>query len=366
VTSGLPLPTLLSPALVAFTIEFDNEVEHRLAHKTTVAGPSEPANRGPWLTSQVMWSNVLQYLDDDGICVGELQARARTKRISLAGLRRWGYLSLDATGTPGQDDVVVHLTAAGRQAREIWRPLAGEIEDRWRARFGADAIDDLRSALGDIRRHIDLDLPRYLPIVFPSANGMAETFGLLDPATPAGDEDDPDLSVLLSQVLLAFTVDFEGPSRIALPTSANTLRVLTGSALRLRDLPPLTGVSKEANHMCVAWLERHGYATVEPDPSASRGKVVRLTVKGQKAQDKYRRILDDTESGWQLRFGREPMARLRRALEQVVGEGLTRDESPLFQGLEPYPDGWRASVRPATTLPHYPMVLHRGGYPDGS
>jgi DNA-binding MarR family transcriptional regulator len=365
VTSGLPLPTLLSPALVAFTIEFDNEVEHRLAHRTTVAGPSPRPDRGPWLTSQVMWSNVLQHVSDDGIRVGELQARARTKRLSLAGLRRWGYLSRDAAGTPRQDDEV-RLTAAGRQACEIWRPLAGQIEDRWRARFGADAIDDLRSALGGMRRHIDLDLPRYLPIVFPSANGMAETFGHLDPADPAGDEDDPDLSVLLSQVLLAFTVDFEGPSRIALPTSANTLRVLTGSAVRRRDLPLLTGVSKEANHMCVAWLERHGCATVEPDPSASRGQVVRLTAKGQKAQDKYRRILDDTESGWQLRFGREPLAHLRRALEQVVGQGLTRHESPLFQGLVPYPDGWRASVRPATTLPHYPMVLHRGGYPDGS
>ena len=40
--------------------------------------------------------------------------------------------------------------------------------------------------------------------------------------------------------------------------------------------------------------------------------------------------------------------------------------SPLFAGLEPYPDGWRAAVRPPATLPHYPMVLHRGGYPDGS
>jgi hypothetical protein len=38
----------------------------------------------------------------------------------------------------------------------------------------------------------------------------------------------------------------------------------------------------------------------------------------------------------------------------------------LFQGLEPYPDNWRASVRAPRTLPYYPMVLHRGGYPDGS
>jgi hypothetical protein len=29
-------------------------------------------------------------------------------------------------------------------------------------------------------------------------------------------------------------------------------------------------------------------------------------------------------------------------------------------------DGWRAKVRRPTTLPHYRMVLHRGGFPDGS
>jgi hypothetical protein len=34
--------------------------------------------------------------------------------------------------------------------------------------------------------------------------------------------------------------------------------------------------------------------------------------------------------------------------------------------MQPYPDGWRASVRAPATLPQYPMVLHRGGYPDGS
>jgi len=56
---------------------------------------------------------------------------------------------------------------------------------------------------------------------------------------------------------------------------------------------------------------------------------------------------------------------LRESLERLVGEPAAR-QSPLFRGLEPYPDGWRASVRKPDTLPHYPMVLHRGGFPDGS
>jgi hypothetical protein len=48
-TPELPLPALLSQALVAFAIEFDNEFEHRMPHRTvtsgragTPAGPSRP------------------------------------------------------------------------------------------------------------------------------------------------------------------------------------------------------------------------------------------------------------------------------------------------------------------------------------
>jgi hypothetical protein len=55
---------------------------------------------------------------------------------------------------------------------------------------------------------------------------------------------------------------------------------------------------------------------------------------------------------------------LRRPLEPLVGEPGA-ESSPLFLGLTPHPDGWRASVPALRTLPHFPMVLHRGGYPDG-
>jgi hypothetical protein len=53
---------------------------------------------------------------------------------------------------------------------------------------------------------------------------------------------------------------------------------------------------------------------------------------------------------------------LRQALEPLAAG----DPPRLFAGLEPYPDGWRARVPAPAALPHYPMTLHRGGYPDGS
>jgi hypothetical protein len=45
---------------------------------------------------------------------------------------------------------------------------------------------------------------------------------------------------------------------------------------------------------------------------------------------------------------------------------LTGDHARLAAGLEPPPGGWRAPLRSPATLPHYPMVPHRGGFPDGS
>ena len=48
----VPLPTLLSQALVAYTIEFDNEAEHRMPHRTTRG--TGPRLRGVWLVSMAM------------------------------------------------------------------------------------------------------------------------------------------------------------------------------------------------------------------------------------------------------------------------------------------------------------------------
>ena len=105
---------------------------------------------------------------------------------------------------------------------------------------------------------------------------------------------------------------------------------------------------------------------VGPDPSASRGKVARLTSKGERARSKYGWVLGETEARWSRQFGTDVSTSLRHSLESLLTGDPPADSSPLARGLEPYPDGWRASVRRPALLPHYPMVLHRGGYPDGS
>jgi len=105
---------------------------------------------------------------------------------------------------------------------------------------------------------------------------------------------------------------------------------------------------------------------VGPDPDGGRLRIARLTGPGQEAQWEYADRIAALEQRSAHRFGAAAVSALRAGLERLTGPTGDLAGSPLRHGLEPYPGNWRASVRPPQTLPHYPMVLHRGGYPDGS
>ena len=366
----LPLPTLLSHALVAFTIEFDNEFERQMPHRTTNHRSTAGSAPAPWLVSLVMWSNCMRFVDEQGVPVRELERRARTT-TNLAGMQRWGYIVVgpdpaDRRPKPPRSAWVVRATPAGRKAQAVWRPLFGTIEKRWQERFGKGESDQLRESLWALASQFDVELPECLPIL---KYGLFSRAQECEVQASARREDDGGLHlplpVLLSQVLLAFAIEFERESNLSLAISANVLRVLDEKGVRVRYLPLLTGVSKEAINMAMGILRKQRDAVIEADASGSRVKVARLTAKGRKAQDAYRRLLTIIEDRWQERHGQETIRLLRESLERLVGEP-TAQESPLFRGLEPYPDGWRASARSPETLPHYPVVLHRGGFPDGS
>jgi hypothetical protein len=131
------------------------------------------------------------------------------------------------------------------------------------------------------------------------------------------------------------------------------------------DLPRLSGVSKEAVKMSLGVLERGRYLEVADDPAARWRKLTRPTAKGLEAKQKYLRRVGSVEENWRERFGENDIRKLRESLEPLVGDA-TMEASPLWRGLKPHTGGWRESVAQPDTLPHQPMVLHRGGYPDGS
>jgi DNA-binding MarR family transcriptional regulator len=380
----MPLPTLLSQVLVAFTIELDNEFERRLPHWIT--GSKSGSRQGPWLVSMVMWWNCMRFVGAEGVTVGELLKLAHTD-TNLKGMVRWGYVEL-SPGPAGDRakapirDWAIRATQKGRRAQEVWRPLFGEIEKRWEERFGKNEIAQLRKSLSEVLRsltgQIDVELPDCLPILGyglfckrPSdvrrvlAKRAERGKKTIPEARDVGGGSQLPLPALLSKVLLAFAIEFELESKLSLAICANVMRVLDEKGVRLRALPSLSGVSKEGINMAMTFLKNSGYIAIERDPRESRTRLVRLTSNGREAQKAYGERLGAIEKLWQERFGKDTVRNLRDSLERLIGNGSAQ-QSPLFRGLEPHPDGWRASVRKLEMLPHFPMVLHRGGYPDGS
>jgi methyltransferase (TIGR00027 family) len=409
----LPLSALLSQALVAFTIEADNETERRLPHRTQDYGLAPGAPPGaPWLTSLLMYANCLRHLPDAGITVAELRHRARTG-TNLDGMRRWRYVTftpdpghgshlpgghsaspgappraprpappdglsdgrarVHRTGRPSPD-ALIRPTSWGIEARDTWREVTAEVESRWRDRLGAAAFDALRAALAGLVERLDPDLPDCLPILGyglftrPDRAGKARTAPPGEtrpvPAGPPGPAAAGDLPLwaLLARPLLAFAAQYEAEPGPSLAISADVLRVLSEAGMYTKDVPAAGGVSREAVAMAAGVMRKSGVLAEGPDPAGSRFKVTRLTARGAVLRDEYPALAADIERDWRARFGDARVTALRQALEPLAAG----DPPPLYAGLAPYPDGWRARVPPPATLPHYPMTLHRGGYPDGS
>jgi hypothetical protein len=273
----LPLPTLLSQVLVAYTIEFDNEAEHRLPHRTTSHG--DPGLRNVWLVSMAMWLNCMQYVTDEPMLVSELEKQARTS-TNLDGMRRWGYVFLESESGDlkrRSRDLTIRATRRGQRAQEVWRPLAGVIEDRWRDRFGAAEVDRLRAALTELAAQSEVDLPDCMPILHYGLFSGRQKLARREPAA----EPDLPLAVLLARVLLGFALRFEQYSKLSLAICANLLRVLdTGGVLVKADL-----------------------AVVAAAPGGGRFKAARLTDRGQTSQWAYTDRIGQLEARASERLG---------------------------------------------------------------
>lgn len=353
-----PISTLLSWLLVAFTVEFDNEFEHLMIHSTTNHGSNSAA---PWLASMAMYLTCLKYVPREGVRVAQLADLARTG-TNLHGMARWRYITVgpdpaDPRPKPPKSDWLIRPTAAGLKAREVWPPLFGVVEERWEMRFGKERIEHLRSALCSLLTQIPFNLPDFLPI---QRHGLF-TKGHIKKQPAVGNCHDKPLPTLLSQALICIAVRFEEGFGLPLSICANVLRVLHEEETRLRDLPALSGVSKEAISMALGILQKRNLALMVPAENGGRGKVAGLTPEGMQAQAAYRQTLLDLEERIATRFSRPVITNVGRSLE-----AMTADLSLLFAGMDPYPENWRASVPRPKILPHYPMILHRGGYPDGS
>lgn len=385
------LSALLSQVLVAFTVEFDNEFERRMGE----AG--DPGAR----LSLVAWANLMRFVVEGMVSVRELAARALAPdgsiKFQLGCLERWGFVVLQpdpssdrpapsamhrqsgrelragwGSGRGIRADWRVRLTARGVKACEIWPPLFGEMEQRWERRFGKSEISRLRENLQGVADQLDAELPHGLPA------GWLETAEFLPRARRDGGS--LPLPTLLSQLLLTFRIEFDRESPAPLYLCANTLRVLGEKPIRLSEIPRLTGGSPETTD--IGWQIKP-YVIVTSDPTASRGKVVRLSPLGLRVQQAYNRLIWEIEKRWEERFGEEAIGRLRESLEglfDLLAECMVPPAGTVRAGYQSPALGRRdvgaaarqrmrdlvaqteAFIRdPAGTLPHYPLWdMNRG------
>jgi hypothetical protein len=342
--TDIPLTALLSWVWIAHVIEVDNAFEaisaQRVGHRFRISLP--------------MWSNGLRLIPDEGVTVDELRFLARAD-CNLGGLERWGWITVGDVSSKRRDGygtrrgikggTILRPTRAGAYARQAWPRIVSRVEEKWSARFGADVIDALRRALTEVA----VPMPWSPPEVHPSDGFRTHVVD-----SDAASAEAPIVS-LLGRVLTAFTLEDEQSAEVSLPLGANVLRLIDSEVVRIRDLPALSGVSKEAIAMATGYLQRNAFASSEPD------RRIALTPDGLDALDGYR-----------SRALRSDQDDLRAALEAVVSQG-----NSLREGLAP-PDGcWRGQspylaqtkrllADPTKALPWHPMVLHRGGWPDGN
>jgi hypothetical protein len=368
-----PLSALLSQILVAHTVELDGEFERRML---------EIGSRSARL-SLVVWLNVLRFLADGPVTVRTLAARALTTSADAAAglgcLERWGVIGLQpgkrtgfGSGRGIRGDWPVRLTASGERAVKIWRELIPEIDARWSKRFG-DEVTRLRRGLEAIERQVDLELPYGLPV----APLKLPEFG----PRKSDAEDGLALPVLLSRVLLAFALDFEGESQAPISLCANAIRVLGDEPTPESDIPKRTGCSEETAG--IGWQHKP-YIMAERDPARGRGKFVRLSEAGIKAQGGYYRRTREIEEKWKKEFG-SAAKEVRESLTALFKRG------ELSEGLKPPAGTTRAGAQtpalgrldvgaaarqrkrdlvhqteafvrdPAGSLPHYPLWdMNRG------
>jgi hypothetical protein len=119
-------------------------------------------------------------------------------------------------------------------------------------------------------------------------------------------------------------------------------------------------------------LQRRGFGVVS---SQQRRRLVRLTGTGMEVREQHLHTLSGQRKRDRERFG--AVADELSAAALAIVDARDTDGTPrLAEGLRPLPGSWRARpsymtqtqafVADPWRLPAQPMVLHRGGYPDGS
>jgi hypothetical protein len=114
------------------------------------------------------------------------------------------------------------------------------------------------------------------------------------------------LSALVSQALVAFAMNYEEESPIALSLSGTVIRLIPPEGRTLRGLGHSAGISA---------LVRHGFLRVSGNAG---GEIVHMTPKGHAVSCAYHGRIWAVETRWRNAFGDVSITLLRRVLEEAA------------------------------------------------
>lgn len=106
------------------------------------------------------------------------------------------------------------------------------------------------------------------------------------------------------------------------PAHSSLLRNMAEGGSRVSELAERAQMTKQSMGYLADSLTAAGYATLAPDTTDRRAKLVRLTEKGRAAEETLVRLSAEIEREFAGLIGHEEMAQLRRLLEQLA-VGLT-------------------------------------------
>jgi hypothetical protein len=211
-------------------------------------------------------------------------------------------------------------------------------------------------------------------------------------AVPARHQQDSSfpLPTLLSQTLVAFTIEFDNEferrmsesgctgARLSLVVWSNLIRFFADGGVSVRHLATQALATEERIKSELGCLERWGFVVLRPDPPDDRAValgpprdahgarrdgwgsgrgiranwIVRLTFLGIRAAEIWPPLFEEIERRWRTRFGDDQISRLRGSLQTLVGKlGIE-----LPQGLpaaRQLAESLPARTTPATT--HLPL-----------
>jgi hypothetical protein len=263
----------------------------------------------PSVPSLDLWANLLRAVDPAGIDRRELPAilrlSKRAVRTRVSTVVRYGWVEELKTD---RSEGIVRLTSRGSEVAARWKGLQQKAEDMWEARAGLHWLDKLRTSLEDLVAAFPLEHPHYPASYGPADASITGGNGVdWKPVHRSGANtvSDLPLSALVSQALVAFAMQYEELSPVALSLSTTVIRQIPAEGRPLQELGRSPGVSA---------LIRHGFVRVS---GPSGREIACLTTRGLEVHSAYGERIHTVVTSWRQLFGKDRVAALVCALEEA-------------------------------------------------